>query len=256
MSQLLKDKTAVVTGAARGIGFQIVHELLEQGAKVLMNDIEWSHLNEASNKLTPWSSQLLTHAGDASQSDEIKHMVNMAVGSFGQLDLVVANAGITIPGNFLDFKEEDLSSMFQLNMTGSFILAQVAAKQMISQESGGSILFLSSVTGVKAIKGTEGYGMTKAALRMLAKTAGVELAPYGITVNCVAPGATETERTLENPNYSRDWSALIPTGRPASTSDIAKACLFFLGPHARQITGQTLVVDGGWSATGSLPDQI
>jgi 3-oxoacyl-[acyl-carrier protein] reductase len=256
MSELLLGKTAIVTGAAQGIGFEIVRELLENGAKVLINDLEPEMLDNACKQLLNWESQVLIHPGDAGNSEVIKQMVHSVVESFGKLDMVVANAGITIPGEFLSFEEDDLRSMFDLNLIGSFLLAQAAANKMIEQANGGRILFLSSVTGVQAIKGTEGYGMTKAALRMLAKTAGVELAPYGITVNCVAPGATETERTLQNPQYSSDWGQLIPTGRPATTRDIAKACLYFLGPHASQVTGQTLVVDGGWSVTGAQPEQI
>lgn len=251
-----KGKTAIVTGAAQGIGFKIAQELLEQGANVLINDLDQSQLNQANDQLSDHGSRLQIYPGDASKKEVITGMVGAAVKQFTCLDLVVANAGLTIQGPFLDFSEVDLRKMLELNLVGTFLLAQTAARLMINMETGGRILFLSSVTGIQAHKELDGYGMTKAALIMLAKSLGVELAPYGITVNCVAPGATETERTMQNPDYAKDWARFIPTGRPSKSGDIAKACLFLLGSHSSQITGQTLIVDGGWSATGPMPDQI
>ena len=256
MSLMFDNHTAIVTGAAQGIGFQICNELVENGANLVMNDLDGELLQSAMVKLGNPVEKVQVVPGDAGKQAIIDQMVTTAIDKFGALNMIVANAGITIPGPFLQFSESDLRRMFDLNLVGSFLLAQAGANQMVRQKTGGRILFLSSVTGIQAIKGTEGYGMTKAALKMLARTLGVELGPLGITVNCVAPGATETERTLQQPGYSEGWGELIPTRRPATPEDIAKACLYFLGPHAAQVTGQTLVVDGGWTLTGPLPDEI
>jgi len=143
--------------------------------------------------------------------------------------------------------------VLRLNLAGSFFLAQAAAVQMKTQGEGGSILFTSSVTGHQAHKGLVAYGMSKAALEMLAKGLVIELSPHRITVNAVAPGATMTERTAEDSGYEKTWSKLTPMGRPASPEDIARAVVFLVSPEARHITGQTLVVDGGWTAISPGP---
>jgi glucose 1-dehydrogenase len=140
-----------------------------------------------------------------------------------------------------------------VNLQGSFFLAQAAAKQIIKQKTGGSILFMSSVTGHQAHKNLAAYGMTKAALEMLAKNLVIELSPYKITVNTVAPGATLTERTLEDAEYKSTWSRITPMGRPARVEDVANAVLFLVSPKASHVTGQNLVVDGGWTAVSVSP---
>jgi NAD(P)-dependent dehydrogenase (short-subunit alcohol dehydrogenase family) len=124
---------------------------------------------------------------------------------------------------------------------------------MIKQGGGGSILFTSSVTGHQAHKNLAAYGMTKAALEMLAKNLVIELSQYGINVNAIAPGATLTERTIGDPDYEKVWSEITPMGRPASTIDIANAAAFLVSPEARHITGQSLIIDGGWTSTSPSP---
>jgi NAD(P)-dependent dehydrogenase (short-subunit alcohol dehydrogenase family) len=124
---------------------------------------------------------------------------------------------------------------------------------MKQQGTGGSLLFTSSVTGHQAHKNQAAYGMTKAAIEMLAKNLVIELSPYNINVNTVAPGATLTERTMEDPGYASTWSKITPMGRAAYTSDIAQAALFLVSDGARHITGQTLVIDGGWTAISPSP---
>ncbi|HVV56584.1 MAG TPA: SDR family oxidoreductase, partial [Mucilaginibacter sp.] len=191
--------------------------------------------------------------GDASDIEFIQQMVDEAVKKFGFVTIAIANAGITSYGEFLDYKPEALQSVISLNIIGSFFLAQKAALQMKKQGSGGSILFMSSVTGCQAHNHLVPYGMTKAGLQMLAKGLVLELSPINISVNAVAPGATLTERTLEDKDYAKTWSHLTPMGRAATVGDVANAVLFLVSSESRHITGQTIVVDGGWTATSPSP---
>lgn len=248
-------EAAIVTGAGQGIGFEIARELALSGAAVLVNDLDAELAENAATEITRAGGRALAVAGDASDPVFIGQMIALAVSNFGKLTLAVANAGITLFGDFLDYPSESLFKVLQLNLGGSFVLAQGAATQMIKQQSGGSILFTSSVTGHQAHRKLAAYGMTKAALEMLAKNLVVELSPSGITVNCIAPGATLTERTLQEADYESTWKKLTPTGRPATVADIANAALFLLSPASRQITGQTLIIDGGWTSVSPSPYQ-
>jgi 3-oxoacyl-[acyl-carrier protein] reductase len=180
-------------------------------------------------------------------------MVAAAVSNFGKLDIVIANAGITLFGDFFDYNAEDFAQVMKVNLLGSFFLAQAASKQMREQGSGGRILFMSSVTGHQAHKNLAAYGMSKAALEMLAKALVIELSPYRITVNAIAPGATTTERTMADPEFEPTWSRITPTGTTATTADIANAALFLVSPSSGHITGQSLVVDGGWTSVSPSP---
>ena len=244
------NKVAIVTGAGQGIGYEIAKQLCDAGAKVVLNDIEEKFAADAATKI---GSNCLALAGDSGDMDFIRQMVETAVAEFGSLDIIIANSGITLFGDFLDYPQESFNRVMNVNLGGSFFLAQQAAKQMIKQSSGGSILFTSSVTGHQAHKKLAAYGMTKAALEMLAKHLVIELSQYRITVNTIAPGATLTERTLDDPDYETVWSGLTPMGRPATTTDIANAALFMVSDKAKHITGQSLIIDGGWTSVSPSP---
>jgi 3-oxoacyl-[acyl-carrier protein] reductase len=178
------------------------------------------------------------------------------VEKFGGLHIAIANAGITLFGDFFTYPHESLQKVMELNMGGSFLLAQSAAIQMRKQGSGGSILLMSSVTGHQAHRHLAAYAMTKAALEMMAKNLVIELSPFKITINAIAPGATLTERTqTTDPEYDKTWSALTPLGKPATTADIAHAALFLVSPLSHHITGQTLVIDGGWTVVSPSPGE-
>lgn len=246
----MKDKVAIVTGAGRGIGFEICRHLIAQGARVVLNDNDETLARQAAALL---GEKCIPVPGDVADVDLIRHLVDKTVSAFGRLDIAIANAGITLFGDFLSYPPESFHRVMQVNLAGSFFLAQTAALQMKAQGDGGSILFMSSVTGHQAHKNLAAYGMSKAALEMLARSLVIELSPYKITVNAVAPGATMTERTAGDMNYEKVWSAITPMGRPATTRDIADAVLFLVSPQARHITGQTIVVDGGWTAVSPEP---
>ncbi len=249
-----KGKTAVITGAGEGIGLEIARQLAEQGANVLLNDLDAAKATAAAQAITEAGGVCLGVSGDVGQVPVVRDLVAQAVAQFGRLDIAVANAGVTLWNNFFDYDPDDFQTVLNVNLSGSFFLAQAAARQMRQQGTGGRLLFMSSVTGYQAIEYLSAYALTKAALRMLARQLVVELGPHGITVNAIAPGATITPRNLaDDPNYEAVWGQLTPTGKPATTADIAQAALFLLSPQAAQINGQTLVVDGGWTATSPVP---
>jgi glucose 1-dehydrogenase len=249
-----ENKTAIVTGAGQGIGFGIVRQLLIRGVRVVLNDSDAELAHKAVEELGA-GEQCMALPGDAGDVEFIREMVATAVRVFGRIDIVVANAGLTLFGDFFDYPPESFARVMQLNLGGSFFLAQTAAKQMREQNEGGSILFTSSVTAHQAHRHLTAYGMSKAALEMLARSLVLELSPYRITVNAVAPGATITERTAGDAAYENTWSALTPMGRAATVDDIAQAALFLIGPDARHITGQTLIVDGGWTVVSPNPSR-
>lgn len=248
-----KGLVAIVTGAGKGIGFEVAKQLAVQGASVVMNDIDKELLQDASGRINALNGgTTFPVAGDAGNIDLVQQLVDEAVQRFGKLNMAIAIAGITLFGDFLAYEQQALESVMNVNLQGSFFLAQRAARQMITQGSGGSILFMSSVTGHQAHKDLAAYGMTKAALEMLAKNLVIELSKHKITVNTVAPGATLTERTLEDADYKDTWSRITPMGRPGTVEDVANAVLFMVSPKASHITGQNLIVDGGWT-TVSVP---
>lgn len=247
-------KVAIVTGAGQGIGFEICLRLASEGANVFLNDID-PLLGGNSVKIIQEKTNgiCISFPGDCSNLVFIEEMVSAAVTKFGKLDIAVANAGITLFGDFFTYTPEAFFRVMQVNLGGTFFLAQAAAKQMKQQKGGGSLLFMSSVTGHQAHKNLGAYGMSKAALEMLAKNLVIELSQHKINVNAIAPGATLTERTLEDKAYEQIWSALTPMGRPAYASDIAEAVLFLVSDKAKHITGQSLVIDGGWTSISPSP---
>jgi len=253
MNRSFANQSAIVTGAGQGIGFEICRQLALQGAAVLLNDIDESLANSAVGKIKSEGGNCIGIAGDASDNDFINEMVKQAVNNFGKLTIAIANAGITLFADFFDYTPGAFSKVMQLNLGGSFFLAQSAAKQMKQQQTGGSILFMSSVVGHQAHKNLAAYAITKAGLEMLAKNLVIELSPYNINVNAIAPGATLTERTLEDKEYTSTWSRITPLGKPASTNDIANAALFLVSPNSRHITGQSLIIDGGWTSVSPSP---
>jgi glucose 1-dehydrogenase len=252
-TQSFEGKVAIVTGAGQGIGFEICRKLAGQGASVVLNDIDPVLAGKAAERIVAKGGICVAVAGDSSHLETIADMIAVAAGRFGRLDIAIANAGITLFGDFLTYPQASFEAVMRVNLGGTFYLAQAAARKMKEQGAGGSLLFMSSVTGRRAHKNLAAYGMTKAAVEMLARNLVIELSADGINVNTVAPGATLTERTMDDEGYEKTWSELTPMGRPALPADIADAVLFLVSDKARHITGQTLVIDGGWSSVSPGP---
>lgn len=245
---------SIVTGAGQGIGYEICRQLVLAGDTVVLNDIDPVLTENAVQSLNALDAGLcIGVAGDSSSLVIIDEMIEASVKATGSLGKVVANAGITLFGDFFSYPLESFKRVMDVNLGGSFFLTQKASLQMKTQQAGGSIVLMSSVTGHQAHKELAAYGMSKAALEMLARNLVIELSPFRININTVAPGATLTERTLSDASYEATWSKLTPMGRPASVADIANAVIFLLSDKARHITGQSIVIDGGWTSISPSP---
>ncbi len=253
MSGRFSGRAAVVTGAGQGIGREIARQLALEGARVLLNDLDAPLAEKTAAAIRAEGAVVRAAGGDVADPGVTRGLVETAVAAFGRVDAAVANAGITMHRDFLDYRPEDLDRLLAVNLRGSFFLAQAAARRFREQGTPGRILFLSSVTGHTAIRQMAPYGMTKAALEALARNLSLELAPLGVTVNAVAPGATITPRTVSDEGYEQGWAEVTPDGRAATTADVAAAALFLLSDAAAHVTGQSLVVDGGWTAKGAVP---
>lgn len=252
--KLFQNQVAIVTGAGQGIGMEICRQLAEQGARVILNDLQKSLANEAASHIRKETKGVcIPVVGDVSDVDFLQYLVQEAVNNFGQVNIAIANAGITLFGDFLEYDADDFNQVVNVNLRGTFFLAQAAARQMKEQGGGGKLLFMSSVTGVQAHKNLGAYGMTKAGIQMLAKNLVIELSSHGINVNALAPGATLTARTTAEKDYEKIWARLTPIGKAASVADIANAACFLVSSRADHITGQTIVIDGGWTSISPSP---
>jgi 3-oxoacyl-[acyl-carrier protein] reductase len=256
--QPFSNKTAIVTGSGNGIGYAIAEHLIREGANVVINDINPKVAAQAALKLNRATDGKLAHAypGDAGDVNFIREMVNFAAEiPNSRLEMIVANAGLTEFGDFFSFTPESFEKVVNLNLRGTFFLAQAAAAKMKEQGSGGNIVLIGSNVGARAFNNLAAYGMSKAGISMLAKQLTLPLGPLGISINCVSPGATLTERTMEEePDYAGIWAKLNPNGKVGQPEDVAATVGFLLNPVSRHITGQTLLVDGGWTSYAPSPD--
>ena len=244
----LKDKTALITGGARGIGGTTAFLFAKEGAKVGILDIREEGLRKIKDQAKKKGIALRTFVGDVSKKDQIESVMQEFVQEFGRIDVLVNNAGIAISRPFLEKTVEDWKKTLEVNLIGIFVCSQVAARYMLEQKSG-KIINISSIRGIDHC-GREGimdYSASKAAVISLTKTMAKELAPH-INVNTVAPGHTNTEMIKSLPEEIRknmiEGSYLKRLAKP---QEIAKAILFLASNDADFITGQLLLVDGGFS---------
>lgn len=243
-----KDKAALITGGGRGIGLTTALLMLAEGAKVGIVEVNDAHIRHAQETARSKGFELKTFTGDVSKKDSVERFMADFVKQFGRIDILVSNAGIVISRPFLEKTVEDWVKTLEVNLIGVFLCAQSAAKYMLKQKSG-KIINISSIRGIDHC-GREGimdYSASKAAVINLTKTMAKELAPH-INVNTVAPGHTLTEMTQPLPDEVK--KTMIEGSylkRMAQPEDIAKAILFLASDDANFITGQLILVDGGFS---------
>ncbi len=251
----LSGKVAIVTGASTGIGYEIALRLGGAGAAVVVG---YNRDEEGAQRAVH---AIAEHGGNAIAAQisvesvpSCREFVARAVEEFGQLDIACCNAGITSWGPFLEYSEAKFDEVVNVNLRGTYFLTQAAAREMVKRGAGGRIIITSSVAGVQAVENLSAYAMTKGGLQMLARNLVLELSPYSITINCVAPGSVTNARNLrDDPEYDTNWAGVIPLGRAGKPSDIASAVLFLASEEASWITGRTLVVDGGLTAYSPSP---
>ena len=245
----LEGKVAIVTGGNSGIGQAIVLALAEQKAKVVIDYVAHPEATEAlERKIAAMGDQAIGVDADVSKIPDLRKLIDSAVKSFGRLDVMVNNAGIETRSSTLDSTEEQFSKVIDINLKSAFFGTQLAAKQMIAQGGGGRIINMTSVHEDWPMPGNAPYCLSKGGMRMLTRTAGVELAPHNITVVGVGPGAVITpinRPTLDDPVKLKTINSAIPLGRMAEPEEIASVVAFLAGDGSSYLTATTIMADGG-----------
>src|SRR5438874_75756 len=245
----LKNKVAIVTGGNSGIGQAIVLELARQGASVVIDYVAHPEATEAlEREICKLGNQSLGVEADVSKLADLQKLIDAAVGKFGRLDIMVNNAGIETRTSVLDTTEAQYERVMAINLKSAFFGTQIAARQMIKQGGGGRVINITSVHEDWPMPGNTPYCLAKGGMRMLTRTAGVELAPHGITVVGVGPGAVDTpinKETVADPEKLKILDAAIPIGRLAEPEEIGGVVAFLASDAAGYITATTIFVDGG-----------
>ncbi|MCO5081065.1 MAG: SDR family oxidoreductase [Rhizobiaceae bacterium] len=237
------DKVAIVTGAAQGIGLAIAKKLSQEGASVVLADIDAERGRAEAGGIE----RAIFHRCDVGDAAEAAGLVDKAVAEFGRLDFCVNNAAIVPAGDIFEIEDDRFDQALRTNLRGPFLVSRAAARVMVANGAG-SIVNMSSVSASFASPKMIAYGMSKAGVNMLTRALALTLAPYGIRVNAVAPGTVNTAQAallMTDPASAEMVLSRTPIGRLAETAEIAEVVAFLLSEQASYITGQTIVADGG-----------
>ena len=244
--KLLENKVALITGASKGIGRSIAQRFIEEGAKVaftFLSSVERGKSLET--ELSSLGGEAKGFQSDASSSEDAEKLINDVISHFGQIDIIVNNAGITKDALMLRMSEEDFDSVINTNLKSVFNTTKHAQRSMLKQRSG-SIINISSIVGLKGNAGQANYAASKAGIIGFTKSVALELGSRGIRCNAVAPGFIETEMTsVLDENTVQSWRDAIPLKRGGKPEDVANACVYLGSDLSSYVSGQVLQVDGG-----------
>jgi len=244
----LTGKVAVVTGAARGIGKVIARHLAEEGATVTLSDRNCEQGEATAGEFAAQGLKCSFLPADIAAPQESRNLIEKTVGTFGRIDILVNNAGVDPAVPFLDVSEEMWETVLGTNLRGTFFCAQAAARAMRSPGRG-RIINISSIHAEHSMPGFSAYAASKGGINSLTRQLALDLSPYSITVNAVAPGAIEVEKFVADPLYDRAALAKeIPMGRVGFARDVSALVVFLASDEAGWITGKVLTVDGGTSS--------
>ena len=247
------NRAAVVTGAASGIGREIAGQLARHGAAVAIADINREGAEEVAAALARDGAKAEAIAVDVSRPEQADAMIARAIAAFGAVDILVHSAGVGVERSVLDTTPEEWRRILDIDLSGTFYCGQAAARHMV-ERGYGRIVNLASTAGVRGGTGRAAYGAAKGGVIALTKVMAVELAPHGITVNALAPGAIETALVarMHSAETRTVYRAGIPLDRYGTPEETAAAALFLASEEARYITGHVLAVDGGFLAAGVM----
>lgn len=255
MAKQLTNKTALITGAGKGIGAAIARGFAAEGATVIINEIHGATYAEAiADEIRQAGGKAAVIYADISSVTAIKDLFSQIKAQFGRLDVLVNNAGITGWSSFFDTDEAIFDKVMNLNLKGTLFCSIEAAKIM-REHGGGSIINISTVCSVLGVKNLICYSASKGGIEALSKQMAVELAPHNIRVNTFGPGPINTERNLiEDPDYRANWGAVVPMRRTGEPDEMIGPAVFLASDASSYITGQLFYVDGGWSVQGKIAE--
>src|SRR5579875_1081910 len=253
----LEQKVAVITGSDSGIGRAIAIEFAREGASVVINYVHaQDKAEEVHQTITSNGGKAIVIQADVSQYQQATHLIQQAIEQFGKLDILVNNAGMEIHSPFLDVTEEQYDRVLSIDLKGPFFCAQLAAREMVKRKIAGRIINISSVHEDLPMPQNVPYCCAKGGLRMLMRTICLELAPYGITVNNIGPGAVDTPIDADVKANPKKWQSLldeIPLHRVGQPEEIAKLAVYLASDASSYVTGSTFFIDGGLMRnTGAL----
>ena len=245
----LNKKSAVVTGAGSGIGKEIAHTLAAHGAAVTVGDVNGEAGQKTADEIIEHGGRAQAITTDVSDSHQVSSLIKAAEDTFGGVDILVNNAGFGFTATIVEMTEEDWDRVLGVNLKGQFLCSKAAGASMIKQGKGGRIINIASTAAANGRYAGGAYCAAKAGVVQFTKVLSMELGQYGITVNSVGPGLTETPANLEvSHEYRANFLAQVALGRRGQPSEIANAVLFLASPLADYVSGQVLYVDGGYSA--------
>jgi 3-oxoacyl-[acyl-carrier protein] reductase len=241
----LTGKIALVTGASRGIGKAIALRLAQDGAKLAINNLDIETAETVAAEIKALGGMALAVAGDVSSTDEVNHMMETIISTYGSIDILVNNAGITRDQLLLRMADDDWDRVLAVNLRGVFLCTKAVLKYMLKARWG-RIINMSSIVGFTGNAGQSNYAASKAGIIGFTRSVAREVASRGITVNAVAPGFIETDMTARLSEKQRqDIASRIPLGFLGTPEDVASVAAFLAGEDSRYITGQVISVDGG-----------